>query len=48
MNFLLIFRASSVLNLTLSFVKAERAKTRRIKVGLDFMLMHVKNVTIES
>lgn len=48
MNLLLIFRASSVLNPTLSFVKAERAKTQRIKVGFDFMLMYVKNVTIES
>ena len=47
MNFLL-FRASSVLNPIHSFVKAEQAKTRRIKVGLDFMLMYVKNVTIES
>lgn len=47
-NLLLLFRVSSVLNPTRSFVKAERAKTRRIEVGLDFMLMYVKNVTIES
>lgn len=47
MNFLL-FKASSVLNPPHTFVKAELMKTLRIKVGLDFMLIYVKNVTMES
>lgn len=48
MNFLLLFRASSRLNPPHPFVKAELMKTLRIKVGLDFMLIYVKNVTMES
>lgn len=47
-NFLLLFRASSRLNPPHPFVKAELMKTLRIKVGLDFMLIYVKNVTMES
>lgn len=48
MNFHLLFKASSVVNPTHPFVKAELEKTLRIKVGLDFMLIYVKNMTIES
>ena len=45
-SFLLLCRAS--LNPPLPFVKAELMKTLRIKVGLDFMLIYVKNVAMES
>lgn len=48
MNFHLLFRASSAVNPTHPFVKAELVKTLRIKVGLDFMLIYVKNVTVQS
>lgn len=48
MIFHFLFRASSAVNPTYPFVKAELVKTLRIKVGLDFMLIYVKNVTIES